>query len=313
VLSRLPFRLPRILLVVTLLIAMAATGVVLEQRAASQAASEDEQRQARAQVASDVGELRRSMASPAHDAKRALAALRINLAEHVTGSERDLEQIEQDREVLITALRTAADDLDDSSDLADRDLDADLPVDTLESVAQRLEGLDEQARWVAAQLRVSADEAERWGETAGALRGATEELIALDLPSTQDPEALAQRWREEAEMLEPYREAAEAAVERDDLEVLGEAHLQLVDGLEELAADAVDKLGDGDVDGYNDLLDERLGDDDPFGFRAALDDAVTESLRSGPIGEVEEAQERTLGLLVELEELRRSTPARSAA
>jgi hypothetical protein len=309
----LPARVPRVALLLGVVLALLATVLVVEQRASSHEAAEAERRQARAQLASDVGDLRRSLAAPAHDANRATTALRVNLAEHVTGADRDIDAIEEHRDALVAALREAADDLDEHSELRDPAGHEELPSDTVEPVLERLDGLDEQARWVAAQLRVAADEAERWGETAGALRAATEELIALDLPDTDDPDALAQRWRSEAETLEPYREAAEAASEREDLEALGQAHLRLVEGLEELAGDAVERLEAEDVNGYNALLEERLGDDDPFGFRSSLDGAVEESLSSGPIAEVEDAQERTLGLLVELEQLRRSTPARSSA
>jgi hypothetical protein len=305
-------RLPRTTLVLLLAFAVAATAVVVGLRSAASEASLAEERQARTEFARDMGELRRSLSVPAHTARTSTAALRLNMAELVTGSDRDAASIAQDREDLVDQLRQAADQLDAHSDIAAPAAHEDLPAETVEPALDRLEGLDEQARWVAGQLRAAADDVEQWATVAEELRESTEALLALDAPGTDDPDELADRWREELETLGPYREAAEKAADREDLAALGEAHLQLIDGLEDVAEQAIERLDDGDVDGYNQLLDEELSDEDPFGFGEALDDAVSETLGDGPIAEVEEAQERTLGLLAELEQLRRSTPARSA-
>jgi hypothetical protein len=308
-----PARLPRMTLALIVVFAVAMAAVVIGLRASASEAAAAEQAEARTELARDLGELRRSLTSPAHEARTSTAALRLNVAELITASDRDVESIVEDREALVASLRAAADELDANSDITAPEGHDVLPDETVAPVLDRLEGLDEQTRWVAAQLRDAADEVDAWAETADELASSTEALLSMDAPDTQDPDELADHWRAELEMLEPYREAAESAAARDDLAALGEAHLEFVEGLEDVAEEAFDLLEDGDVDGYNALLDERLADDDPFGFAEAVQDAVTESLERGPIAEIEEAQERTLGLLAELEQLRRSTPARSGA
>jgi hypothetical protein len=296
-----------------LALVLAAAAVVTGMRASDADQALAEERQARTEFARDMGDLRRSLTVPAQQARTATAALRVNLAELVTGSDRDLETIAHDRAALVEALREAADELDANSEISAPDAHEELPDETVEPALRRLDGLDEQTRWVAAQLRTAADDTEQWAATAEELLASAEALLTLDAPQTDDPEALAAWWREELEMLEPYREAAEAAAEHEDLSALGEAHLQLVDGLETVAELAVTRLEREDVDAYNELLGKRIADEDPFGFNAALDEAIEETLTRGPVAEVEDAQERTLGLLSELEQLRRLTPARSAA
>jgi len=75
-----------------------------------------------------------------------------------------------------------------------------------------------------------------------------------------------------------------------------------------LTADALDALEDGDLDAYNALLAERLGGEDPFGFASALEDARAEVAEAAVDGPLEDARGRALGLLTELEEVRRATP-----
>jgi hypothetical protein len=299
--------------VLVLAFAVAAAAVVTGMRSAATEASLAEERQARTEFARDMGEQRRSLTVPAQQARTATAELRLNLAELVTGSDRDLDAIGDDRAALVDSLREAADALEASSDLRAPDAHERLPDEAVEPVLRRLDGLDEQTRWVAAQLRTAADESEEWASDAEQLLASADDLLAMDAPDTDDPDALAAWWREELETLEPYRAAAENAAEHEDLAALGEAHLQLVEGLETVAELAATRLERGDVDGYNELLGKRIADEDPFGFRAALDEAVEETVTRGPIAEVEDAQERTLGLLNELERLRRMIPARSGA
>jgi hypothetical protein len=306
-------RLPRMPIALLLVLALAAVAVVAGMRSAASEAALDEERQARAEFARDMGELRRSLSVPAQDARTATSALRTNLAELVTGSDRDLSTVAYDRASLVESLREAADELEANSEVDAPDGHEELPGDTVEPALRRLDGLDEQTRRVASQLRTAADETEQWADTAEELLASAEALLALDAPQTDDPDALAGWWREELETLAPYREAAENAAEHEDLAALGEAHLQLVEGLETVAELAVTRLEEGDVDGYNELLGKRIADEDPFGFNAALDEAVEQTLTRGPVAEIEDAQERTLGLLAEIDKLRRVTPSRSVA
>lgn len=289
-------------------VAVTAGAAALAEDAAQ---TEREQREVRAAFVADVGELRRSLLVPAHDARDATAALRLNVAHLVRSSDREHEDLVERREDLLATLRSSADALEGS--LPPPSLGADEQVDEAvrAPVQARLDGLDEQASWVARQLRRTADGVEAWAEPADELRRAADDLRSRELPDRDDPDALAAAWSEELEVLATYREAAEGARDHRDLRPLGEAHLRVAGELTEIAEDAVARLEDGDVDGYNALLDERLDGDDPLGT-GEIDAATAEVLRGGVIDEVEEAQARVLGLLVELEELRRATPARSS-
>jgi hypothetical protein len=277
--------------------------VAVQQVRASQAETAAAEHVAKQEHAHEVDRMRRALAVAADGAGTSSAQLRLNLAESVRGSDRGARTVIEERRELLRELRETARTLDEAGSRIDATDEA-LPVADDDPLRAQVEEVEEQAAWVAAHLRDTADAAERWGRVTSTLSAQAEAFAERDLPTTDDPDELAAKWRNESEELSEYRDAAEAALDTAGLGEVGEAHLRLVDGMSELAEEAASLLGDGEVDAYNELLAERLEGEDPFGFREALSDALDGALDAEPIAAAEGAQERSLGLLEELERLR---------
>jgi hypothetical protein len=304
-------RVPRRLAAAGLVAALIGGGVAIQQvRVADAEATAAEQRTARADLAADLGEVRRTIADPARSGQGAASALLRHQLLLIAGDRPDGEVGER----LVADLRTAADELGEAATTPMPERPTILPVATVDPIYDRLSGLEDQAADLAGTYRDAADEAET------ALAALTElETAALryadesgDVPTSDDPDTVASAWRAERDRLETYRAAVDAAAQRPATAQLAEAHDGLVSGMEQLTADALERLEDGDLDGYNALIAERLGGDDPFGFAGALEAARTEASDAAIDGPLEDARARGLGLLTELEELRRITPAQLA-
>lgn len=286
-------------------------GVAMQQViAADAAATSAEQRTARTELAHDVETVRNALADPARDGQVAATALLRHQLELVAGEAPDATV----GDGLVAQLRAASEELADAARTPVPDRPSVLPVATVDPVFDRLHGLEDQAAGLAERFATDAVEAEAWLaavrdlEDAAMTYGASTE----ELPSTDDADALATAWRAEAERLEDYAVAVERAEGHEASAPLADAHALLVEGMREVAADASDRLEAGDVDGYNALLADRLADDDPFGFATALAEARDAVAETALDGHLEETRARALGLLTELEELRRATPAQLA-
>lgn len=260
---------------------------------------------ARAELEAEVVAHRQGMHAPAVDARANVASLRLLLADAIVGSDQAdgddvlLERI-NDRAARVHA---AADRIDDAAhDAASRPSAVSVASDVT-PVLQRLDNLGDQAPDVTERLRAAADDAV---DTARAAIGLRHEVASYasatgELSDSDDPDDLVDAWSQEVERLAAYRSAAESAAARPELADHAAAHLAVIDLLEELADAALDDLEDGDLDAYND----RLGDhpdqlDAPLEeLHDSLEDAVTTA-----VGDLEAAENRTLGLLVELDELR---------
>lgn len=291
--------------------ALVVGGIVTQQViTADAAATAAERRAATAEFARDVEAVRSTIADPAREGQTAATALLRHQLLLVAGEVPDPAV----GDGLVEQLRTASTELTAASTTPMPPRPDILPVATVDPVFDRLRGLEEQAADLAARFEVAADDAETWltavrdlDEAALTYAGSSE-----DLPDTADPDALADAWRGEDDRLEPYADAVEAAAGHEASAPLADAHALLVDGMRELATEAVTLLEAEDVDGYNALLADRLAGDDPFGFRAELDTARAEVADAAIEGPLEETRARALGLLTELEELRRATPAQLA-
>ncbi len=292
----------------TLLVASAFA--IQQIRAADAEATANEQREARAELATDLAVVRDAIAVPAREGQNGATALLRHQLELIAGEGPDTGIGDQ----LIADLRVAADELDAASGTPLPDRPQVLPVATVDPIYARLEGLEDQAADVATTYRDAADHAEA---SIGALRELEAAAMAYadstdQLPSGDDPDVIADAWRAERDQLETYAAAIADAADDPVIAPLAAAHDQLVTGLRTFADDAIERLEADDLDGYNALRAERLGGEDPFGFASQLTEARDEVARAAVEGPLEEARARGLGLLTELEELRRVTPAQLA-
>lgn len=304
-------RVPRRLIAAVAVLAVLAGGLAFQQiRAADAEATANEQRQASAQLAVELGEIRDLLATPARDGQNTASALLRHQLELVAGEGPDAEVGDD----LVAQLRTAADELADAATTPMPDRPMVLPVATVDPVYDRLEGLEGQAAALATVYADAADQAEAALEAVRQLEAAAVAYADTvdQLPSTDDPDAVAEAWQAERDRLADYQDTIDAVADQPAAAPLAAAHGVLVAGMGELADDALARLSDGDIDGYNALLSDRLGVDDPFGFGEALADARTEVADDAIAGPLSDAREGGLGLLTELEELRRVTPAQLA-
>jgi hypothetical protein len=293
-----------------LVLAVLAGGYAFQQVRASDAeAAAVEQRTAEAQLAADLGEVRDTIATPARDGQNTASALLRHQLLLIAGEGPDTDVGDR----LVTDLRESADELADAATTPLPERPTILPVATVDPIYARLSGLEAQAADLAETYRVAADDTE---QALAAVRELETAAVAYadtsSLPSTDDPDAVADVWRAEAERLDGYQDAIDAAADVPAAAPLAAAHQQLVDGMRELTDDALARLGADDIAGYNALLSDRLGQDDPFGFSAALDEARSQVADEAIDGPLDDARERGLGLLTELDELRRTTPAQLA-
>lgn len=295
--------------------ALAVTAGLVAGAVQIRAASAEQQQHAKAEARLDlnreVSELRAALTGPASQAQIAAAALRLNLHETVTGSDRDADAIADDRARLVAQLRTAADALEEASTTPLPERPSVLSVAVVDPVFIRLERLENQAAETAERLRLAAKTAEDFGAAADTLQAAAEAYLATvdNLPDSSDPDTLATNWRNELVRLDRYQQAVDEAAEVGELALLVDAHRVLIDGMREVAQQAVSLLEDGDLDGYNALLAAHLDTDDPFGFRTTLKEATELSVRGTALERLRDARGYALGLLTKLELLRRDTPA----
>lgn len=285
-------------------------GGLTAQQARNAEASAAAERAARAEFTGDVGAVRAALADPARDGQRAATALLRHQLLLVAGEAPDATVGER----LVARLHTAADELADAAAAPLPDRPDGLPDDTVEPLLEQLAGIGDHATDLADTFRISADDAEAWlaavravDDAARAYADSTEQL-----PRGDDPGPIAEAWRAERTLLEDYAAALGSAGEHEASAPLAVAHQQLVDGMRDVAGDALTALEAEDIDAYNALLDERLGGEDPFAFGAALEEARAEVAEATIDGPLEDTRARALGLLTELEELRRATPPRLA-
>lgn len=301
-----------VLLAALVVLSLGASLVLADAVRSGQREQAAEEHTARAVLAREVDRRHGTLAPAAMRAHESARVLRDNLAETLAGSGHDLGELADERDEELQRLRAAATELNGAAARPPEPGVATRPgVDP--TSFDRLDRIDARAASTAGHLRRTADDAERWARVADPLARQAEAFASRDLPATEDPGELADRWRSEAGELTDYRDAAEDAAGERGLEEVGRAHLRLVDGMDELAGEAATLLEDGDVEAYHELLDDRLGDEDPFGFGAALEDALDEAAAEGPIPETAAVRQRCLDLLDELNRSRLAPPGTADA
>ncbi|MTV24284.1 hypothetical protein FTX61_02430 [Nitriliruptoraceae bacterium ZYF776] len=287
------------------LLVLAGGGLAAQQVASADAAATERERAAAStSLHHDVSALRTALADPARDGHVAATALaRHQLA--VLAGDADDDLTEQ----LVEDLREAAAQLAEASGTPLPDRPEVLSVAAIDPVFARLDGLEQQAAQLAERFTVAADEAASFDASLRELDAAAAAYAegAADA-SGSTPEEVAASWDDELERLEAYDEALAEARELEALRPTVEAHERLVDGMRELAEAAQDDLADGDLDAHNERLEETLAGDDPFGVVAALRDARTDLAERWAEGPLQQARSEALGLLTELDHLRRATP-----
>jgi hypothetical protein len=296
-------------------VALLAAVVALVQLRASSAAADEaaaEQAAADLEVASDLRSVRERLAVPAMDARATTASLRVLVADAVTGAavaeEPTLDPLETitDR---TTSLRETAVRL---SHAADRSLplrSAAVSSPTIEAVLQRVDPVAAQAKTTAEHLHNAAQEADELAAAALALHTAAQVFVAStgDLPDSDDPDVVAAAWTDERDRLDAYLDAIEAAEELPALQALAAVHRDVAEPLADFADAAAAALGDGDLDAYNGQLADGFTSFDVEAVREALVAATTQALPTA-VDQLEQAENRALGLVNELERLRRATP-----
>jgi hypothetical protein len=301
-------RVPVLVAVAVLALAL----VAIQLRANAVAAEAEARALAEQQLANDVHSVRETLAAPALEARAGTASLRLLLAETVTGA---TALDADDRDTLATidaragALRTAADRLDTAAATPHPRPSGDLPAEAIDDLVQRLGPVDAQAHATAALLRDAAGDAVATARAAHELHAAVAALAehTAELPDSDEPEAIAAAWTAEEELRTTYLDAIDAAAELPVLAPLTAVHRDLAERLTSVADEGAKALADGDLDAYNDRLEEQLGALDHEELRDELRDATASSLAAA-VAEVEAAEEHALGLLHELDRLRRDTP-----
>jgi hypothetical protein len=295
----------------------AALALVAFQLRADAAAEAEARALAEQQLTADVHDLRESLAAPAQEARTAAASLRLLLADAVAGSPDGDAEATTDRAATLdtiraraVALRGAADQLDTAAASPQPRRPDDLPAEEVDALLQRLGPVDAQAHAAAALLRDAADEALTTARVAQALHAAVAALVdhTQELPDGDDPEVIAAAWDAEAQLRADYLDAIEAADEVPALAPLAAVHHDLAERLTAVADDGAAALADGDLDTYNERLEEQLGELDADELRDELRGATAAALAAA-VADVEAAEEHALGLLHELERLRRDTPS----
>lgn len=287
-------------------VALAGGGIAAQQVAsADAAATERERASASTELRQEIATVRTALADPARDGHVAASALARHQLAALAGGDEDPELTDR----LVGELREAADELEEASRTPLPDRPDVLSVSAVDPVFERLDGLEQQAARLAERLHAVADEAETFETSRTALNTAAAAYAdGAASASGSTPDEVAASWRDERERLDDYAAAINEAREVPALAPLANAHALLVDGMYVLTDDALADLDQGDLDGHNARLEDTLAGDDPFGVAEALGDAKAQLADRWASGPLQQARGEALGLLTELEHLRRATP-----
>ena len=286
-----------------------ATGAVLYGREQSAAAQRAELAAATSTLTSEVSQVRHAVAAPVHDAQQTTASLRVLVAEAITGSERAPADVLADVQRAADQLHGQAERLEASASTPFPSRPDALTLAGVDPLFARLEPLDEQARDLAEHLRGSADRVTSLVAAVTALQTAAVDYAdaTQDLPTGADPDVHATAWRAEIDRLATYRAAVDDAAGHAALDGLVAAHTGLLDALDALAADALAELEAGDVDGYNARVAAGIDDEVIATWRERLAAGADTALDAPTIRHLDRSRALTLGLVKELDNVRRST------
>lgn len=286
-----------------------AAGVTVNERQQAAVAERAELAAATSTLTSEVSQLRHAVAAPVHDAQQTTAALQVLAAEAVTGSDRDPADVLADVHRVGERLRSQADRIEEAAAAPLPTRPGALPTEGLDPLFARLEPLDEQARNLADHLRDSADGVGQLAQAATDLHLAATTYAdsSGDLPTGEDPDVHATAWRAERERLAAYRAAVDEAAGHAALTGLADAHTGLLDALDALAADALAELEAGDIEGYNARVAAGVDDEVVATWREGLTSGADTALDAAALTHLDRSRALTLGLVKELDNVRRSS------
>lgn len=114
-------------------------------------------------------------------------------------------------------------------------------------------------------------------------------------------------WRAERERLAAYRAAVDEAAGHEALRELAGAHAGLLEALDTLAGDALAELEAGDIDGYNARVAAGVDDAALTAWREGLAAGADAALDGPTLDHLDRSRALALGLVKELDNVRRSS------
>ncbi|MFA9446837.1 hypothetical protein [Egicoccus sp. AB-alg6-2] len=289
-----------------------AAGATISARSATAEAERVERAElaaASTDLARELAQLRAVVAAPTHDAQQTTAALQVLTAEAITGSDRDPAAVAADIERQAALLRDQADRIEEAAAVPMPDRPDALPVADVDPLFARIDPLEDQLLDLAEDLRASADAVTELGAVAAGLHGAAADYAATvdAMPEGDDPDVHATAWRNERSRLADYRAAVEQAASFPGIEDLAAAHAELLDALDAFADESLAALEAGDVDGYNARVAAGVGDDVLATWRSGLEAGAETALESPAILQLDRSRALALGVVKELDNVRRSS------
>lgn len=292
-----------IIMVVLLMLASAGTAaaVWMDQRAERRAEVAAANREVRSEIAERERDLRGAVATGAD----AAASLRLTLEEHLTVSQRTDEELTTARVDGQQALQRAAQQITEVVERPAPQIPEDADADALADDLERLEELEQRASDLADRFGQVVDAVNRWSDALAELRAQAQRYVETveNQPETHDPDRLRRLWEEEKAVLAEYRTAAQAAAELEGLAPLAQAYLDYIDANVAFADEMIALLEEGDIDAYNQRLNETFeATDDPFGFQAAIEEGTDAALDQGVFETLRSLRTDATDLLAELDE-----------
>lgn len=273
--------------------AVVAVLTILQQQANNAAREAAARADARAAFAAAVVDRAEDYEPVAATVRGEAAALQASLEEQLTATERGDEELTAAADSAVGRLEAAMEAL---QPLTDRELPE--PGELVDeeralTILRELETLRVEAGALLDEVPAALEQVATWRtavrEVSAALTAHTEQVEAE--PSTSDPDQLVELWEAERPGLEALAEAADRAADVPGLEAWAAAHGAYATDLLAWIDEAVLLLGDGEIDTYNERVDE-LFDEDPFGFDAAVAAATDDALGSPALLQVGTLQQR---------------------
>ncbi|MFN2557257.1 MAG: hypothetical protein ABR592_10405 [Nitriliruptorales bacterium] len=290
---------PLAILLGAALLAVAGGGKWLSDRRAARRAAVAAANQEALQSLDERYEAMGEAAKACHEAANQLG---VTMQAHLVVSEpqRTDAQLTADRQLQQTALATASHELLRAAGGSPPELlpFADEPV--LRTHLERLAEIQRIARDHARQLMTLAASSEQWGTAIGNLRAEAQRYVDVanaDRSTRGDPAALTTQWQRERAVLDRYRAAAVAAKDVQGLSEYSDAFLGYIDGSRAFIDEATALLRQGQIERYNQRLQEVFGVADPFGFNAAIATATGSALGSGLVLNLTQARNAATTLM----------------
>ena len=289
--------------VVGIVVATAGVVALLQLRSATLEAEARERAEAREAFADEVTAVTAALTAPLLEVEAAAQPALGALAETLTGTDRAREAVQTDLDRAVAQLLAAAARLEEASQLPLPARPRVLPVGDVDPPLERLRLLQELAVDVAEGVRSAAVAAHGYGAAAQRLAdaAATFASAAEELPDTDDPDDIADAWRDELDGLAEYRSAIDLAAQAPGLEPLVAVHRDLVDMVWALAEASIDDLEEGDIDAYNERLEAALEEQNAEEVGEALVAASRQALRGPGVTDLEDARVRAEALHAEIE------------